>query len=259
MIALIDSHCHLDVAAFDADRQQVLDRARAAGVVAQVVPAITRASWPGIRTLCAPGSGLYPAYGLHPMYVASHSDTDLDALAMWLAETRPVAVGECGLDFYVDDPQPQRQQHFLEAQLQLAREHDLPVILHARRALDPVMAALRRVGGLRGVVHSFSGSAEQARQLWQIGFLVGIGGPVTHDRARRLRATVASMPAEQLLIETDAPDQPLAAHRGQRNEPCRLPEVLAEIAALRGTSEAALAEQVWRNARDLFAIPDPAA
>jgi TatD DNase family protein len=257
MVPLVDSHCHLDVAEFDADRAEVLARARTAGVTIQVIPAITRAAWPGLRGLCAEEHGLYPAYGLHPMFMAEHREEDIDALADWLRESPAVAVGECGLDFYIDDQQPEAQQRLFEAQLAIAREFELPVILHARRALDPVIAALRRIGGLRGVVHSFGGSAEQAALLWRIGFHVGIGGPVTYERAKRLRSVVASIPVEQLLLETDAPDQPLAAHRGRRNEPCRLPEVLAEVAALRGTTEEALAEQVWRNARELFAIPEP--
>ncbi|HRQ65004.1 MAG TPA: TatD family hydrolase, partial [Xanthomonadaceae bacterium] len=183
MVALVDSHCHLDVAEFDADRDQVLARARAAGVAVQIVPAIERATWPGLRELCRHETGLYPAYGLHPMFMDAHRDEDIDALATWLREERPVAVGECGLDFYIEDAQPERQQRLFEAQLELAREHELPVILHARRALDAVTGSLRRIGGLRGVVHSFSGSAEQAAQLWRIGFHVGIGGPVTYDRA----------------------------------------------------------------------------
>jgi TatD DNase family protein len=257
MVPLVDSHCHLDVAEFDADRTAVLARARAAGVTMQVIPAISRAAWQGLRGLCAEEPGLYAAYGMHPMFMAEHREEDIDALADWLRESPAVAVGECGLDYYIDDPQPQAQQHLFEAQLAIAREFDLPLILHARRALDPVIAALRRVGGLRGVVHSFGGSAEQAAQLWRLGFRLGIGGPVTYARARRLRGVVASIPVGQLLLETDAPDQPLAAHRGQRNEPCRLPEVLAEVAALRETTPEALAEQVWRNAQDLFALPDP--
>lgn len=252
MIRLYDSHCHLDAPEFDDDRPAVLQRARAAGVARQLVPAVSRAGWPKLKALAAAQDDLRPAYGLHPMYLAEHGPGDLDALADWLAAARPAAVGECGLDFFVEGLEPQAQRLYFHGQLELAREFDLPVVLHARRAVDEVIAALRRVGGLRGVVHSWSGSPEQARQLFALGFCLGIGGPVTHERARRLRRTVAEMPLDCLLLETDAPDQPGAGHRSQRNEPGFLPEVLQVVAQLRGQSEEVLAEATWANAERLF-------
>jgi len=174
------------------------------------------------------------------------------ALAEWLARDRPAAVGECGLDFFVEGLDPEAQRRYFQRQLELAREFGLPVVLHARRAVDEVIASLRRVGGLRGVVHSWSGSEEQARQLFGLGFHLGIGGPVTFERAQRLRRTVATMPLEFLLLETDAPDQPDAAHRGQRNEPGRLGEVLRVVADLRGADPAVIAAATRANAERLF-------
>ncbi|MBW8311883.1 MAG: TatD family hydrolase [Rhizobium sp.] len=252
MIRLYDSHCHLDASEFDPDRDQVLARARAAGVTRQLVPAVDRASWPTIRALCAADPGLRPAYGLHPMFLDRHQPADLDALAEWLARERPAAVGECGLDFFVEGLDPGAQRSYFQRQLELAREFNLPVVLHARRAVDDVIASLRRVGGLRGVVHSWSGSEEQARQLFGLGFHLGIGGPVTFERAQRLRRTVATMPIEWLLLETDAPDQPDAAHRGERNEPARLPNVLAVVATLRGETPESVAAATAANAERLF-------
>lgn len=252
MIALYDSHCHLDAPEFDPDRDQVLARARAAGVVSQLVPAVERAAWEKLRDLCAARPGLRPAYGLHPMYLGRHRPEQLDDLAEWLARERPAAVGECGLDFFVEGLDPDTQRLYFHGQLALAREHALPVVLHARRAVDEVIAALRRTGGLRGVVHSWSGSEEQARQLFGLGFHLGIGGPVTFERAQRLRRTVATMPLECLLLETDAPDQPDAAHRGQRNEPSRLGEVLKVVAALRGADPEEIAAATRANAERLF-------
>ncbi len=251
---LIDSHSHFDVAEFDADRADALRRAQAAGVRRQVVPAIDAASWPKLKAVCAAHQGLQPAYGLHPMYLQHHRPEHLDALPGWIARERPVAVGECGLDFYVEGLDAGAQRGYFHRQIEIAREFDLPLILHVRRALDEVFAALRRVGGLRGVVHSFSGSEEQARQLWKLGFHLGIGGPVTYERARRLRRIVASMPIEQLLLETDSPDQPDAAWRGRRNEPARLTEVLKTVAALRGEPEERIAEATTRNAEGLFGL-----
>ena len=251
---LIDSHCHLDAGEFDADRPEVIARARAAGVMAQVVPAVTAASWPGLRDACRLADGLHPAYGLHPMFLDQHRPEHLEALRAWLERERPCAVGECGLDFFVEGLDVDAQLHYFLGQLRLAREFDLPVIVHARRAVDAVIAAIKQIGGLRGVVHSFSGSPEQARQLDQLGFLIGLGGPLTYDRAQRLHRLVASMPLEQLLLETDAPDQPDAGIRGERNEPARLPVILATVARLRGERAEVIAAQTTANARTLFGL-----
>jgi TatD DNase family protein len=253
---LTDSHCHIDVAAFDADRDAVIARARAAGVTRQIVPAIAFASWPQLRAVCARYSGLFPAYGLHPMALPEHRPEHLDALADWIARERPLAVGECGLDFFVQDLDGESQRRYFERQLQIAREFDLPVIIHARRAVDAVIASIRRSGNLRGVIHSFSGSEEQARQLWHLGFRLGLGGPLTYPRANRLHRLVASMPLEQLLLETDSPDQPNCGHQGERNEPARLSDVLTVVAQLRGESEARIAEATSANSDDLFRFPE---
>ena len=249
---LVDSHCHLDVAEFDGDRDAVLQRARAAGVTHQVVPAIDAAGWPALKRICAAAVGLHAAYGLHPMYLAAHEDAHLQALEGWLRRERAVAVGECGLDYFVEGLDRDRQQTLFDGQLALARQFGLPVIVHARRAVDAVIASIRRFPGVRGVVHSYAGSAEQARQLWDLGFLLGLGGPVTYERAQRLRRLAARMPLQYLLLETDAPDQPDAAHRGRRNEPARLTVVLEAIAGLRGEPRERIAEATTANARALF-------
>ncbi len=254
LTTLVDSHCHLDAAEFAADRDAVLARARAAGVIAQVVPAIRLADFAELRELCAQHVELHPAYGLHPMYLADHAPTHLGALRDWLARESAVAVGECGLDHYLPGLDPARQRELFAGQLCLAREFDLPVIVHARHAVDEVIALLRRHAPLRGVVHSFAGSAEQARQLWNMGFLIGLGGPITYERARRLRALAATMPLEYLLLETDAPDQPLASHRGQRNEPAHLVEVAQVVAQLRGIDVSEVAAATRSNAQRLFAL-----
>lgn len=252
---LIDSHCHLDASEFDLDRDAVIARAQAAGVQAQVVPAVTAASWPKLRQVCQQAPGLYPAYGLHPMFLAEHRPEHLPQLRDWIERERPCAIGECGLDFFVGDLDKQAQQDYFLGQLQLAREFDLPVIVHARKAVDAVIAAIRRIGGLRGVVHSYSGSPEQAVQLHKQGFLLGLGGPLTHERAQRLHRLVRDMPLEQLLLETDAPDQPDAGIRGQRNEPARLAVIARHVAALRGVAVETVAQATADNARRLFNLP----
>jgi TatD DNase family protein len=259
MPTLVDSHVHLDDARFDGDRAGVLARARAAGVDAWVVPGVDAASWPRIRALREAGPGVHAAYGLHPMFLARHEPAHLEDLERWLQNEHPVAVGEIGLDFHVEGLDAEAQRRYFLHQLELARDLRLPVIVHARRALDEVIHTLRRFDGLQGVVHSFSGSAQQARQLWQLGFHLGIGGPVTYERAQRLRRIVADMPIEFLLLESDAPDQPGAGHRGQRNEPAFVADTLRSVARLRGEAEDAIAAATTANARRLFGLDRQAA
>ncbi|MCG5512414.1 TatD family hydrolase [Ectothiorhodospira shaposhnikovii] len=254
---LIDSHCHFDVPAFDADREDCRRRAREAGVEAMIIPAITRAGWTRLREVATSLPGLHPAYGLHPVYLQAHRPTDIQALDDWLRREPAVAVGECGLDFFVQGLDEKAQQACFRAQLDLALTHDLPVIIHARRAVDQVTQALRQRPGLKGVVHSFSGSRQQAEKLLELGFFLGLGGPLTYPRAQRLRALAAWLPARALLVESDAPDQPGLAHRGQRNEPAWLPEVVRTLAELRDESPREIARITRDNAIRLFRLDRP--
>lgn len=253
-LTLIDSHCHLDDPAFDTDRPAVLARAAAVGVRALVLPAVSARHWPRLRAVAASGEGLYAAYGLHPMLLAEHRPEQIRELAEWLERERPVAVGECGLDFYVEGLDRETQIDYFDAQLRLARDFDLPVILHARRAIDVVLKYLRRYPGLRGVVHSFAGSLQQAEQLFARGFRIGLGGPLTYPRAQRLRGVAAALALEAIMLETDAPDQPGLARRGQRNEPACIVEVLETLAELRGETPGAVARATTQNARELFGL-----
>jgi TatD DNase family protein len=254
MHPLVDSHAHLDLEAFDADRPAVIERAGVAGVHHLVVPATDCESWPRVQELCDGRSDIHPAYGLHPLFMARHRPEHLDCLGDWLDKHPAVAVGEIGLDYHQAETDREQQHRFFETQLRLARDLDLPVIVHARQALEEVSLALRRCVGVCGVVHSFSGSEQQAGKLWDLGFHLGIGGPVTYERAQRLRRIVARMPIQLLLLESDAPDQPDAAHRGQRNEPARITEVLRCVAELRGESEQYVAQATTANARRLFGL-----
>jgi TatD DNase family protein len=254
VIELVDSHTHIDTGEFDVDRPEALGRARAAGVTRQIVPAIALSGFAKLRDLCAEERGLFPAYGLHPMYLAEHAPAHLQDLRGWIERERPVAVGECGLDFFVDGLDAEAQRRYFHAQLELAREFELPVIVHARRAVDEVTQAFRNIGVGAGVVHSFSGSREQAQQLWKLGFCIGLGGPLTYVRAHRLRDIVATMPLEFLLLETDSPDQPLHGHQGRRNEPALLADVCACVAALRGTTPAEIAFATTQNAERVFGL-----
>jgi TatD DNase family protein len=251
---LIDAHSHFDDASFDVDRPQALARAHQAGVQQQIIPAIKAAWWPRLKQLCQDYTGLHPSYGLHPMFLADHQDDHIEKLSEWLASEKPVAVGECGLDFFIKNPQVERQQQIFEAQLGLAQKHDLPVIIHARRSVEEVINTLRRFPDVQGMLHSYSGSEQQAHRLIEMGFYLSFGGPVSYDRAKRLRQLAASLPLESLLLETDSPDQPDSQHRGQRNEPAYLPLILDLFSQLRRQPPEEIAMQTRLNTQRLFRL-----
>lgn len=266
----IDTHCHWDDASFADDFLSTVEAAAQANIEAVIVPAIARRNWSAVAQLNAThldathlNAGesavkIYPAFGLHPLFLAEHRLEHLDELADFCIKNQAVAVGECGLDFFVPElttaVAQERQKEFFIAQVKIAKALNLPLIIHARRSVDAVIAVLRRFSPLRGVVHSFAGSAQQAQQLHKLGFLLGIGGTVTYPRAKRLRQVVATLPAEQLLLETDAPDQPPLGFQGQRNVPARLLTIAESVAQLRDLDVATLAEITTANAKRLFSL-----
>ena len=251
---LFDTHCHLDVEAFDADRSAILERCRAAGISQIVVPAIHAAGWEKLLDLCHQEAALYPALGLHPVYIDSHHDADLKALEERLVSEAPVAVGEIGLDFFLTELDQQRQQEIFEAQLQIAREASLPVILHVRKAHDQVLAALRRIRVPGGIAHAFNGSLQQAQQYLDMGFKLGFGGTLTYERSKKIRQLAHDLPLEAIVLETDAPDMVVSQHRGERNSPEYLPTILAALSEVRQEDAASLAEQTTHNAREVLGL-----
>jgi len=265
-LAWIDTHCHLDAAEFDADRDAVVARGRAEGVGMMVLPAIDALNFATVREL-AHRHGLAYALGIHPLYVPGSAEDDLDrladALARWRDDPRLVAVGEIGLDFFVPDQDGTRQERFYQAQLKIARDAGLPVILHVRRSADALLKGLRRIEVAGGICHAFNGSAQQATHFIERRFALGFGGAMTFERALNIRSLAARLPAHAPVLETDAPDIPphwlyrTAAEReaGQssRNEPAELPRIAATLAELRGWSLAEAAEQTSTNA--LAALP----
>lgn len=226
------------------------------GISDLIIPAVTQASWAPIQTLCSAHANVHAAYGLHPIYLADHTDAHLQQLDKFIQTHRKhvIAVGECGLDFFLPELDVEQQTQLFLAQLKLAKRYDLPVIVHARRSVDAVISCIRRVGGLRGVVHSFAGSQQQADKLIENGFYLGAGGTLTYERAQRLRQVLKTVPIEFVLLETDAPDQPDSQWRGQRNTPLRLPVIAATLAELRACSTAELATHTTQNAQRLFGI-----
>ena len=275
----IDSHAHLDAPEFAADRTQVHGQTRLAAVAHCFIPAVERANWEAVRALAHAQGDSY-GLGIHPLYVPQADPADLQALDAALsahhADPRLVAVGEIGLDFFVPDlcspAMREKQEFFYRAQLELARKHDLPVVLHVRRSADRLLKYLRTVGQggyrWRGIAHAFNGSNAQAAHFVELGFKLGFGGAVTFERALQLRSLAQSLPLQSLVLETDAPDIPphwlyrTAAERAQgltqgRNTPAQVPRIAQVVAALRGLELPELRTAVWRNTLD--ALPKIAA
>ena len=261
---LIDTHCHLDAAEFDADRADVVHRARHAGVHGIVIPAVCRDNFETVRDLAASLPGGAYALGIHPLYVPQADEDDLtvleDCLNAWRDDPRLVAIGEIGLDFFVPDVSTPalraRQERFYTRQLDLARRFDLPVLLHVRKSQDVLLKHLRRRPSIGGIAHAFNGSVQQAEQFLAQGFALGVGGAMTFDRALQIRRLAARLPATALVLETDAPDIPPAwlgrdadgRPRPARNEPGEVARIADSLAALRSEARDAVVAQCGRNA-----------
>lgn len=252
---LIDSHVHIDDTSFDNDRLDILRAARHVNVVAQVVPAISRKFWPRLKLLCDEHDDLFACYGLHPCFCDQHSLHDIEKLSHWIARERPVAVGECGLDYHHSGGDKAMQQKLFSAQLALAREFSLPVVIHANKAVEDVIRMIRASGHSQGLIHSFNGSTVQASKLIDLGYKLSFGGACTFNRATRLRQLITALPLEAILLETDAPDQPDSLHSGQRNQPAWLKDVWQNLSQLRSESPEVVAMSTTRNAIELFKLP----
>ncbi|MGH8433402.1 MAG: TatD family hydrolase [Pseudomonas sp.] len=254
---LIDTHTHLDFPDFDADRAQVLTNSRALGVERMVVLGVYQANWQRLWELVNREEGLYSAFGLHPVYLDQHQPEHLHELRRWLerlaGQPKLCAVGEFGLDYYLEALDRERQQALFEAQLELAAEFALPALLHVRRSHAQVIAALKRFKLQRGgIIHAFAGSYEEAREYLKLGFKLGLGGAPTWPQANRLRKVVAQLPLEAILLETDSPDMAPAMRPNRRNSPEFLPDICTALAGLKGITPAELASASSRNACELF-------
>jgi TatD DNase family protein len=257
---LIDSHCHLDAAEFAADRDAVVQRAVEAGVEIQVIPAVTRANWVDVESVCRRYPGCFPAWGMHPMYIDVHQDAHLAELRAQIQAWRPVAIGEIGLDLFVPGLDIATQEYFYVEQLKIARDFDLPVLLHCRRANDEILKQLRRLNIGKGIAHAFSGSRQQADAYLKLGFKLGFGGAFTWTRASNLRALAQALPLDAIVLETDSPDMPPAwiGERGKpgRNEPAEVARIAACLAELRGENVEEIIRQTSANARAVLGFQD---
>ena len=255
----IDTHCHLDFSCFDADRAALISRLINKGIVAAVVPGVSADNWSAVLDLAANHAMIYPALGIHPCFLEQTQKPDLDQLAVLIETNRNniVAVGECGLDFVVagNDEQRERQHYFFEAQLSLAKQFELPVILHQRKSHDLILRALRKSRLPQGgVIHAFSGSYQQAMQYIELGFKLGIGGTITYDRAMKTREVISKVPLDALVLETDAPDMPIYGRQGERNSPEYIGEVFAVLTLLRNESPSEIEQQLLATSVALFTL-----
>lgn len=251
-----DTHCHLDAAEFGNTQADIVRDALAAGVNRIVVPSVARPNFDAVRKLCAQYPSCSPAYGIHPMYTDEATPGDLDVLRDFLQQHKPVAVGEIGLDFFIPHYDQVRQEHFFVEQLKLARDFDLPVLLHIRRAQDTILKHLRHFypsgapsTSLRtGIAHAFNGSRQQADEFIKLGFKLGFGGAMTHTRATKLRELAATLPLDSIVLETDAPDiPPDFLERGLPNESKYLPRIAQTLADLRGMTLEQVARATTEN------------
>lgn len=254
---LIDSHTHLDFAVFDHDRLQVLAGCQALGVKRALVMGISSANWDKLWQLCQQHSMLYAAFGLHPMFLAQHTQQNLIQLETYLQRfsqhNKCVAVGEIGLDYYLAELDKTKQQQLFQAQLELAKQFDLPVCLHVRRAHADTVKYLKQVKLERGgIVHAFSGSLEEAKEYLKLGFYLGIGGAATWEQAKHLHRVFREIPTQHWVLETDAPDMAPSFHAKQRNSPEFLPQICQQLAQLKQISPEQLAQITTNNVQQLF-------
>ncbi len=269
MLDLVDSHCHIDLAQFDEDRADVLERAQAVGVRLIVVPGIDLAQCRLALALAEAHDGLYVAVGLHPNSAADFDEDTIDALRAMAAHHKVVAIGEIGLDFYWDKATPAAQQIAFLRQLDLAAELGLPVIIHSRDANAAVADVLEAwvtsaafaaspLAGrpYAGVLHAFSGDLALAERAYGWNFVLGLGGPVTFRNAHTLRALIPSLRLDRLMLETDAPYLAPHPHRGKRNEPAHIALVCAQLAQLYALSAAEIAGRTTATALRFYGLED---
>lgn len=253
----IDTHTHLDFSAFDHDREAVLDDCARLGVERLVVLGVSADNWQRVWQLSQQHQALHATFGLHPMFLEQHRPEHVEQLRYRLQDAsgnpKLCAVGEFGLDFYVDNTDREVQQHLFEQQLELAADFALPALLHVRRAHAQCIATLKRFKLQRGgIIHAFSGSIEEANEYIKLGFKLGLGGAATWPQAKRMHRTIAELPADSMVLETDSPDMPPSFAAEQRNSPQHIPQIARCLAELRDEPLQQFAEQCWHNSCELF-------
>ena len=257
-MVLIDTHCHLDAAEFDANRASVIAEAAENDVKMMVVPAVHRSNFDMVSQIASDYPNCVHALGIHPMYVNQSSTEDLQVLAKLIesqmqTEQPPVAIGEIGLDFFIDGFDKAKQEFFFIEQLKLAKQFELPVILHVRKSIDDILKHLRQHRVTGGIAHAFNGSMQQAEQFIELGFKLGFGGALTYTRALKIRELVSTLPLEAIVLETDAPDIPPEwLEKSEKNSPKQVVKIAEEIALLRRIPCAQVAEITTKNSMQIL-------
>ena len=251
---LSDSHCHFDFTVFNDDRESLWRQCKQHGITQLLMPGIHEQQWHRVAQISDQLDGLYFSVGLHPWWLdkqTKHSKSVLDRLAQYLEHPRCVGIGECGLDALKSPPLTQ-QIHALRQQLEVACDTQQPVILHCVKAHNELLQLLNIFPNIQGVIHGFSGSTELAQTYWSKGLCMGIGGTITYERAQKTIRAIQSLPDDALLLETDAPDMPLAGKQGQRNSPLALLTIVKTLAELRGQSTDELTQATAKNFARVF-------
>ena len=249
---LIDSHCHLDFPEFDDDRAELIEACKLKNVTKFVVPGVSRVTWPRLQQVTSTHPECYPAYGLHPYFINEHQVSDITELEQILKAHHPIAIGEIGLDYYLKDLDKEKQQDFFYAQLVLAHEFNLPVILHVRKAHDDVLKALRKYKIKGGIVHAFNGSFQQAEQYSDLGFKLGFGGALISEKALHLRKLAQELPLKSIVLETDSPDMLPINSKSSRNTPLTILTVLDVLSSFRSESSDQISKQTTLNVLGVF-------
>ena len=253
---LIDSHCHLDFPVFDNTRESLISECAQKGIKKFIVPGVTFATWMRLKNISNNFPSIYPAYGLHPYFINEHKLEHVDELKIFLQSNAAIAIGEIGLDYFLKDLDRQFQQTIFTAQLEVANELKLPVILHVRKAHDDVLLCLKQHKVVGGVVHAFNGSLQQAARYIDLGFKLGFGGALTFDRAKHLRKLILQLPLEAILLETDSPDMLPADYVDKFNTPLTILKVLQQVSDIRNETITDVAVKTTQNCRSLFSIQD---
>jgi len=231
-LTLVDTHCHLDFQVFDEDRDWIIKQCLEQDITAIVVPGVCQKDWRRLLAICSENQSLFPALGLHPCFIQDHHSSDLDKLAQLCDAQSLVAIGEIGLDFYRSDLDRDEQKLYFSEQLQIALQYQLPVLIHARKSHDEVIRYLKASPAIKGIIHAYSGSYEQAKEYLKLGFKLGFGGAFSYPKATRLRSLVSKLPLDSWVLETDAPDMSPFEHHGERNSPHYLVEIAQTFISL---------------------------
>ncbi len=233
---MIDAHIHLDDDRFDKDRGELIQQAQEVGITQFITPAVAVNGFEKLKNLSLQYSSIVPSYGLHPYFIKHHKKEDLKQLDLWLSVNQSCAVGECGLDFFLKDLDKTIQQYFFAAQIELAKKFQLPLILHARGAVDAVFQALKNADYFNAMIHSYNGSIQQTKQLLDKGVKFSFGGAICNPKAYKLHKLVKYCPLDSIMFETDAPDQNLYPDFNLRNEPINLIKIINHYSQLTNQS-----------------------